>query len=418
MQKLITARSKLSRAKARKTERRLTAEGCGKQNNVLLLGFGIALTFLQCISSMTNMKYIQDLLLQTKISSMARSLTVRGSVVDGPTEVDGQTVVPYKSIMSMDLTEQETEWAHAIKEALTSKDSELANKITDFEYAHGPTVVDGPTVAHGPTVGLTVVHCEEDWSQMSWIEEIPSHWKLVIYETCGQTISPRFSRPWKNAGSEECTGYLQTMIDRYDNLSDINIFFQSDGLLGRGRLRKKYGKQHSPFKTIQELINATMEYSPTWNGSHFLHYGPKSLQLLNVNARNRYTRYYARQVLDTMQMPYLKIHENATSDVNATSSMTRSGACFAVSPDRIRAKPVELYKQLQTSIYNAARLGPKMSRRPCCAMEQLWHAILGSPYVLPTNETVDHLWRAKMNFYRGTWGEELKRQKEQKQQSQ
>ncbi|CAB9516304.1 tocopherol transfer protein-like [Seminavis robusta] len=38
--------------------------------------------------------------------------------------------------MSMDLTEQETEWAHAIKEALASKDSELANKITDFEYAH------------------------------------------------------------------------------------------------------------------------------------------------------------------------------------------------------------------------------------------------------------------------------------------
>ncbi|CAB9530884.1 expressed unknown protein [Seminavis robusta] len=348
MPKLITARNKLAKA-TRKQEPRLTGEGCSKRRRLLLLGFGVASMFLQCVSYMADVSNLQDLR-----RSIARSLTFRG----------------------------------------------------------------GPAVANGPTVGLTVVHCNEDWSRMSWLDEIPSHWKLVIYETCGQTISKAFSRPWKNAGPEECTGYLQTMIDQYDNLPDINIFFQSDGLLGRGRPQKFYTIEHSPFKTIQELINATMEYSPSWNESHFLHYGPKFLRILNVNSKENYIDYNAREVLDTMQMPYLKIHENNTA-LNATSSMTRSGACFAVSPDRIRAKPVELYKQLRDSLYDAFEEGGSRKSRPrCCALEQLWHAILGSPYVLPTNETVDHLWDAKMNFYEGRWEEELKRQKEQQQQQQ
>lgn len=36
----------------------------------------------------------------------------------------------------MDITEEERGWALAIKEALQKKDAELANSVTDFEYAH------------------------------------------------------------------------------------------------------------------------------------------------------------------------------------------------------------------------------------------------------------------------------------------
>ncbi|CAB9526194.1 expressed unknown protein [Seminavis robusta] len=270
----------------------------------------------------------------------------------------------------------------------------------------------------GPTIGLTVVHCKEDWSQMSWIEEIPSHWRLVVYETCGEHIS-KSSRPWINAGSEECTGYLQTMIEQYDNLPDINIFLQSDGLVGRGVHSKNYWLEHTPFKTIQDLMDATMAYSSTWDGSHFLHYGPKYLQLLNVNAKQNFLESHPREVLDIMQMPYQKIHEFdklPEAQQDATRSYTRKGACFAVTPDRIRSRPVELYRKLQDSVYVAlAQGGANAVRQRCCALEYLWHAVLGGPYYLPLNDTVDHLWQAQVNYYNGTWEEELKRQKEQQQ---
>ena len=73
-----------------------------------------------------------------------------------------------------------------------------------------------------------------------------------------------------------------------------------------------------------------------------------------------------------------------------TDLRTRSGACFAVHRDRIRANAIEKYRTLQDSIL--AKRGQSRVKRQCCGLENTWHAVLGEEYILPVNSTVDHLW--------------------------
>jgi len=66
--------------------------------------------------------------------------------------------------------------------------------------------------------------------------EIISFVLLLIFPSnygLSQTVS-QASLLFKNAGSEECSPYLQTMtIEHYESLPDTNIFVQSD-VLKRG----------------------------------------------------------------------------------------------------------------------------------------------------------------------------------------
>ena len=102
----------------------------------------------------------------------------------------------------------------------------------------------GKTTGSRKSYGLTVVHCRE--KNMEWLDDVPNDWHVTVYETCGQNVS-RASLPFENAGSEECSAYLQTMIEHYDSLPDINIFVQSDVLFGSGREGKPIDVEHSPF---------------------------------------------------------------------------------------------------------------------------------------------------------------------------
>jgi hypothetical protein len=242
-----------------------------------------------------------------------------------------------------------------------------------------------PNAATGPSVGLTVVHCRESAKQMSWLEEVPKNWKVVVYETCGQNISEAASRPFRNAGSEECTAYLQTMIDSYDNLPDINIFMQSDTLIGT-KSGKVWNLEHSPFRTIAELINAT--FSAQNESLAFLHYGPSALRQTIINSGLDYHGYSIRDIFDIFRLPYS----------NTTKVKGRAAASFAVSKDRILANPVERYIDLQHSFYP---LNWDQARRRCCGAENSWHAMLGEPYVILPNATVDHLWAKKNELLPG-----------------
>ncbi|CAB9526197.1 expressed unknown protein [Seminavis robusta] len=300
------------------------------------------------------------------------------------------------------------EYSPVAKTEITSQIPE--NQSTSAEQPTTKKDADAESSSQsGPSVGLTVIHCNEDWGKMNWVDQVPSHWKFVIYEACGQTMS-KASKLLYSASYDECTGYLQSIIEHYDDLPDINIFLQPDALIGHGALDKTYSTERTPFKSLQELFNATMAHSSTWEGSQFLHFGPRFLQLNNVNAKEHFMDYHPREVLDTMQMPYLKNHENDNpAAVDATKVYTRIGSCFAVTRDAIRTRPVQLYKKLKTSVYLQG--GGIEGRKRCCAVERFWHAIFGKPYELFPSDTVDHLWDAELNLYSGTWEEELKRQR-------
>ena len=231
--------------------------------------------------------------------------------------------------------------------------------------------------------GLTVVHCRE--KNMGWLDDVPKDWHVTVYETCGQNVS-RASLPFKNAGSEECSAYLQTMIGHYDSLPDINIFVQSDVLIGSGRV-KPLDVEHSPFHNFGDLVNATESWAGQQQsgGLGLLAYGPSMGKIKNINSTQNYILTYPREIFDIMGLNY------TASDTNLR---TRSGACFAVHRDRIRANAIEKYRTLQDSIVAKGRdsKSKRQARRQCCGLENTWHAVLGEEYILPAHSTVDHLW--------------------------
>ena len=222
--------------------------------------------------------------------------------------------------------------------------------------------------------GLTVVHCRE---KMEWLHDVPTDWKVTVYETCGENVS-NFSRPFKNAGAEECSAYFQTMIDQYDSLPDISVFVQSDILIGHGREGKPLDSEHSPFSNFNDLVNTTESWGQSGKG--LLAYGPRMRALKNINSTINFVSTYPREIFDIIGLSY-----------TATDTMVkaRSGACFAVHRDRIRANAIETYRTLQESILAK---GKSQARRLCCGLENTWHAVLGEPYILPDTSTVDHLW--------------------------
>lgn len=236
----------------------------------------------------------------------------------------------------------------------------------------------GDETASKISYGLTVVHCRE--KNMEWLDDVPKDWHMTVYETCGQNVS-RASLPFKNAGSEECTAYLQTMIEHYDSLPDINIFVQSDVLIGSGR-EKPLDVEHSPFHNFGDLVNATESWAgqQQTGGLGLLAYGPGMNTLKNINSTQNLLITYPREIFDLMGLNY------TASDTNLR---TRSGACFAVHRDRIRANAIEKYRTLQGSIVSK---GKREAKRHCYALENTWHAVLGEEYILPTHSTVDHLW--------------------------
>ncbi|CAB9526199.1 expressed unknown protein [Seminavis robusta] len=294
-----------------------------------------------------------------------------------------------------------------------------STSTTSTTTAATPKTISNSSPNDGLSVGLTVNHCSEKSNEMGWIEEVPPHWHFVIYELCGRKQFGA-SKRWKSDGNDECTGFVQTIIDQYDNLPDVTIFLQQDAFIGygAGAASKTYQNQRTPFKSLQELFDATLKHSRTWKEPAFLHYGRGALTLENVNAKDPFNLYNTREVLDIFQIPYLKNHERIQAD-DATHTKTKAGHYFAVSRDSIRSRPLEHYKALLASVSKVVaenRNDGNAGRRRCCALENLWHVIFGQPLELPSQNTVDRLWSDVHNYYSGTWGEELERRQQRQQQ--
>ena len=246
------------------------------------------------------------------------------------------------------------------------------------------------------TYGLTVIHCKESMARMDWINYLPKEWKVTVYETCGQSISP-FSQPFENGGSEECSAYLNTMIEQYKDpyLPDINLFVQSDVLLAGGRKSKKLIHEHSPFYNITDLVSTVQTWAE--NGGKFLHFGPKFGRPLEKIADDwHFQKDFPRQIMDVVERNY-------TSE---SFFETRSGACFAVHKDRILANSADMYVKLKEKQLSF-KGDHANTRKFCCAFEYAWHAFLGEPFMLPYNSSVDHIWHERVQELPGGWSHQL-----------
>ena len=88
----------------------------------------------------------------------------------------------------------------------------------------------------------------------------------------------------RNGAAEECTGYLDYIVNNYDKLSSVTVFMQDDGLSPWSQWK---GKQaHTPFLNFTDLAKDVANYLKRDQG--FLHLGVSRLQstlsteLLNI----------------------------------------------------------------------------------------------------------------------------------------
>ena len=234
------------------------------------------------------------------------------------------------------------------------------------------------TSNNGPSVGLTVVHCREEFN---WLDDAPKHWNVKVYEKCGQNVSV-VSEPIRNSGSEECSAYLEGIIAEYENLPEINIFLQADALIGSGKAhRKRLIQNHTPFRSLKEVQNAVLQ-----SDAQFLIFGHKPISKNNINQELRRVGWHPRDVFDIFSLPYAPANATVQEQTNTT---TRGSACFAVHRDRIRANTIEMYRTLQNHILSSNK---HQARSWCWALESTWHAVFGEPYIIPSTSTVDELW--------------------------
>lgn len=131
------------------------------------------------------------------------------------------------------------------------------------------------TKQQAPTFGLVVVHCSRN-PEITWLDDVPSDWKLTVYETCGKNIS-RGSIPFQNRGHEECTGYFQYILDNYHDLPDINVFLQDDAMFEYKDRPGQAGLWHTPFEqsrrsrtrpcpTSSRAMGFCIMAGPIWTG--------------------------------------------------------------------------------------------------------------------------------------------------------
>jgi hypothetical protein len=247
--------------------------------------------------------------------------------------------------------------------------------------------------------GLVVVRCNEE---ISWLREVPSSIQITLYEKCGQrwdgtsSVSSNMnmnmnmnmnttSQPLVNLGREEASGYLQYIVDNYENLPDILWLLQSDVFGGQ-----KYGNPkrqflgHSSLQNVSDLLQVTEDYMATG----YLRYGRYRHRAVEWREAESPTDRLFKMTtsVHTPHDPYSYIRDRNllleivqligfSADANTKLDFS-PGACMAVSKERILRHPRPIYEKLLTQIRTSL---PGDARRYACALERTWHVIFGSP---------------------------------------
>jgi hypothetical protein len=238
----------------------------------------------------------------------------------------------------------------------------------------------------GQLYTLVVVRCHGD---MEWLNDVPSDWRIVVYEKCLKhpSASTNYSVTTAIRGqAEECNGYLDYIYDNYYNLTMATIFFHEDGLIPYTKPHRsqaiKAGREwyHTGFYNFSEVVAATKEYlTPQQN---FLHFGTGTLR--DFFGKDIYHG-EAQKVL----WPYLRTEK---SPLPPTQIVYKPSAHMAVRKEAILARSRETYGALLQQARFSKDVGSwKDSRQICCAMERMWHILFGQPPALPESAMVFNL---------------------------
>lgn len=227
---------------------------------------------------------------------------------------------------------------------------------------------------HKETYTLVVVRCK---GNLTWFDDVPSNWRILVYEKCQNTaFTPYSVLTAVQAGSDECNGYLDYLVDYYENLTSINVFMHDDALWGYSRHRGI--NAHTPFDNFRQVMNATKNYLNPSQG--YVTYGVRTKE---ENFGGDPAHAMAQKVL----WPFLRSDDNPNPPevINYKPS-----AHFAVRKEAIQSRPKSTYEALLKLVrYSKDVPGHYLdSRRLCWSMERSWHMLFGETPDLPMKTRV------------------------------
>ena len=232
-----------------------------------------------------------------------------------------------------------------------------------------------------PIYTLVVVRCR---GNMEWLNEVPSDWRIIVYEKCRNRSPTKFSVTTAvNAGPEECNGYLDYIYDYYYNLTNVTVFFHEDGLIPytkQNRIRAiKNGKEwyHTGFYNFSEVVAATQEFLTPQQD--FLHFGTGTRR--DAFGEDEYHGEAQKMLwpfFRTEKMPY-----------PPKQIIFKPSGHMAVAKEAIQKRSRDTYGAiLQQARYSTDVSFWQDSRQVCCAMERMWHLLFGQPPILPGSAMV------------------------------
>jgi len=228
--------------------------------------------------------------------------------------------------------------------------------------------INGVRVDEEDTHTLVVVRCK---GNLTWLSDVPSDWSIRVYEKCQSTPSTNYSvMTATRAGAEECNGYLDYIVDNYDDLSSVTVFMHDDGLYPWSK--HKGLDAHTPFYSFGQVVDAIKNYLPQSQG--FLHFGVQTI-------RECFGTDGYHGGAQKMLWPQFRT-ENITKPPK--HMFFKPGANMAVRREQIHWRPKSTFEALlKQSRYSRDVPGHYDSRQICTAIERMWHVLFGIPPTLP-----------------------------------
>lgn len=224
---------------------------------------------------------------------------------------------------------------------------------------------------------------------LSWISQVPDDWSIKIYEKCQSTPSTKYSiLGATQAGAEECNGYLDYIVDHYNNLSSVTVFMHDDGLYPWSKWKGKAA--HTPFYSFAQVVNATKEYLRPSQG--YVTMGVRTI--IESFGQDAY-----HGLAQKMLWPYFQT-ENMTKPPEAISF--KPSANMAVRRQAIHSRPKSTYEALLNQVRYSRNVRDWLdSRQVCCAIERMWHILFGVSPDLPMETRIADMMEqsGKLNYF-------------------
>jgi hypothetical protein len=230
---------------------------------------------------------------------------------------------------------------------------------------------------------LVVARCR---GNLTWLSEVPSDWSIIVYEKCQHTPSTNYSvLTAHQAGAEECNGYLDYIVDHYDNLRPVTVFMHDDGLYPWSKWKGK--SAHTPFYSFRQVVNATQEYLTPTQG--YVTFG-----VTTITEKFGSDGYHG--LGQKILWPYF-VTKNMTHPPDKISF--KPSANMAVRREAILSRTKSTYEALLNQARYARNVPDHLdSRQICCAIERMWHMLFGESPDLPMETRVTDLMQQSGNL--------------------